>query len=74
MGIGQFARFTAREDYWGGKPKIDEIFIKFVPDDASQTAAMKAGDGDLGTFPPLSDVPALKEAGVSVSDRALRLQ
>jgi peptide/nickel transport system substrate-binding protein len=63
---GSFARFTARKDYWGGKPKIDEIFIKFVPDDASQTAAMKAGDGDLGTFPPLSDVPALKDAGVSV--------
>ena len=63
---GSFARFTARQDYWGGKPKIDEIFIKFVPDDASQTAAMKAGDADLGTFPPLSDVPALKDAGLSV--------
>jgi len=63
---GSFARFTARQDYWGDKPKIDEIFIKFVPDDASQTAAMKAGDGDLGTFPPLSDVPALKQAGVTV--------
>ena len=40
---GSFARFVAREDYWGGRPKIDEIFIKFVPDDASQTAAMKSG-------------------------------
>ncbi len=63
---GSFARFVARDDYWGGRPKIDEIFIKFVPDDASQTAAMKTGEGDLGTFPPLSDVPSLKEAGVNV--------
>jgi len=63
---GSFARFVARDDYWGGRPKIDEIFIKFVPDDASQTAAMKAGEGDLGTFPPLTDVPSLKDAGVNV--------
>lgn len=63
---GSFARFVARDDYWGGRPKIDEIFVKFVPDDASQTAAMKTGEGDLGTFPPLSDVPSLKEVGVQV--------
>ena len=63
---GSFARFVAREDYWRGRPKLDEIFIKFVPDDASQTAAMKAGEGDIGTFPPLSDVPSLKDAGVKV--------
>ena len=63
---GSFARFVARDDYWGGRPKFDEIFIKFVPDDASQTAAMKAGEGDIGTFPPLSDVPSLKDAGVKV--------
>jgi peptide/nickel transport system substrate-binding protein len=63
---GSFARFVAREDYWDGRPKIDEIFIRFVPDDASQTAAMQAGEADLGTFPPLSDVPALEDAGVTV--------
>jgi peptide/nickel transport system substrate-binding protein len=63
---GSFARFTARDDYWGGRPKIDEIFIRFVPDDASQTAALRSGDADVGTFPPLSDVPALKDAGVNV--------
>jgi len=61
---GSFSRFVANENYWLGKPNIDEIFIRFVPDDASQIAALIAGDGDLGTFFAYSDMPALEEAGV----------
>lgn len=63
---GSFARFVANDKYWLGRPKIDEIFIRFVPDDASQVAALKAGDGDLGTFIAYSDIPALEEAGVKM--------
>ncbi len=63
---GSFARFVANENYWLGKPKIDEIFFQFVPDDASQIAALKTGDGDLGTFIAWSDMPGLKEAGVTI--------
>ncbi len=63
---GSFARFTARDDYWGGRPKLDEIFIRFVPDDASQVAALKNGDGDLGTFITYSDIPDLEAAGVNM--------
>lgn len=63
---GSFARFVANEKYWLGKPKIDEIFFRFVPDDASQIAALQAGDGDLGTFIAWSDIPTLEKAGVEV--------
>ncbi len=63
---GSYMRFVKNENYWLGQPKIDEIFIQFVPDDASQTAALLAGSADLGTFPPLSDVPALEEAGLRI--------
>jgi peptide/nickel transport system substrate-binding protein len=63
---GSFARFTARDDYWGGRPQLDEIFIRFVPDDASQVAALKSGDGDLGTFIAYSDIPDLEKAGVKM--------
>jgi peptide/nickel transport system substrate-binding protein len=63
---GSFARFVANENYWGEKPKIDEIFIRFVPDDAAQTAALQTGDGDLGTFIAYSDIPTLEAAGVNV--------
>ena len=63
---GSFARFTANENYWGDQPRINEIFIRFVPDDASQIAAMSAGDGDLGTFFAYSDVPTLEGADIEV--------
>ena len=63
---GSFARFVANENYWLGKPNIDEIFMRFVPDDASQVAALKAGDGDLGTFIAYSDIPSLEAANVKM--------
>jgi peptide/nickel transport system substrate-binding protein len=63
---GSFARFVANDKYWLGRPKIDEIFFRFVPDDASQVAALKTGDGDVGTFIAYSDMPSLKEAGVNI--------
>lgn len=63
---GSFARFVINENYWGPRPKIDELFFRFVPDDASQVAALLAGDGDLGTFIAYSDVPKLKEAGIEI--------
>lgn len=63
---GSFARFVTNEMYWMDKPKLDEIFFRFVPDDASQVAALKTGDGDLGTFFSISDVPDLEAANVKV--------
>ena len=63
---GSFARFVANDKYWLGRPKIDEIFFRFVPDDAAQVAALKAGDGDLGTFISPQDFPALEEGNVKI--------
>jgi peptide/nickel transport system substrate-binding protein len=63
---GSFARFVRNENYWGEPAKLDEIFIRFVPDDASQTAALKAGDADIGYWMPYSDIPALKDAGFNI--------
>jgi peptide/nickel transport system substrate-binding protein len=63
---GSYIRFVKNENYWLGEPNIEEIYLQFVPDDASQTAALVAGDADLGTFPPLSDVPVLEAAGVDI--------
>lgn len=63
---GSFAHFVANEKYWLGKPKIDEIYFRFVPDDASQVAALQTGDGDLGTFISYADIPTLQEAKVEM--------
>jgi peptide/nickel transport system substrate-binding protein len=63
---GSYMRFVKNPNYWLGQPNIDEIYFQFVPDDASQTAALIAGDADLGTFPPISDVPTLEAGDVKV--------
>jgi peptide/nickel transport system substrate-binding protein len=63
---GSFVRFVRNNKYWGEKAKLDEIFVRIVPDDASQVAALKAGDGDLGIFIAYPDIPPLEEAGVTI--------
>ncbi len=63
---GSFARFVANDNYWLGRPRLDEVFIRFVPDDASQINALVAGDGDLGTFFAYPDVPTLQDAGLKL--------
>jgi peptide/nickel transport system substrate-binding protein len=63
---GSYINFVRNPNYWDGQSILDEIYLQFVPDDASQTAAIIAGDADLGTFPPLSDVPALQAADVEI--------
>jgi peptide/nickel transport system substrate-binding protein len=63
---GSFARFVRNENWHGEPPLVDEIFFRFVPDDASMIAALVNGEGDLGAFIPYSDVPALQEAGIEV--------
>ena len=63
---GSYARFVANQKYWGAKPKISEVTIRFVPDDAAQVAALKSGDGLLGTFFAYSDIPDLQKAGLKV--------
>ncbi len=62
---GNYLHFVKNENYWLEAAKLDNVYFKFM-DDASQTAALIAGDADIGTFPPLSDVPSLEEAGLKV--------
>ncbi|UCD98944.1 MAG: peptide ABC transporter substrate-binding protein [Chloroflexota bacterium] len=54
--------FEANDDYWRGRPKIDQIFIRIVPDDQAQIAAIKAGDTDIGVFMTAADKPDIDEA------------
>ena len=63
---GSFLRFVRNDKYWGKKSNLDQIFIRIVPDDASQVAALKAGDADLGIFIAYPDIPPLEQAGVKI--------
>jgi peptide/nickel transport system substrate-binding protein len=39
--------FEAWDNYWGGRPKIDRIIYQVIPDQATQVAALLAGQVDL---------------------------
>jgi peptide/nickel transport system substrate-binding protein len=63
---GSFTRFVPNDNFWLGRPKIDELFFRFVPDDASMIAALVAGEGDVGTFFAYGDLPELEKAGIRI--------
>lgn len=64
---GSHMSFTANENYFLDKAQIPNIFISFVPDDATVVSSLVSGDSDVGTFIAAGDTPALKEAGVNIA-------
>jgi peptide/nickel transport system substrate-binding protein len=44
---GQETVLTAFDDYWGGKPGLDEVTFKPIPDVTTMNNAFEAGDLDL---------------------------
>jgi peptide/nickel transport system substrate-binding protein len=60
---GVLYRLTANEDYWGGRPSIDEIIFQFLPDAASKAAALETGDIHLTAFSaiPLLDLQRIDD-------------
>jgi peptide/nickel transport system substrate-binding protein len=41
---GDHITVAANDDYWGGRPKIDEIIWRVIPDDSARFLALKSGD------------------------------
>jgi peptide/nickel transport system substrate-binding protein len=66
MESGSYVNFVKNEKYWGTPAKIDEIFFRFVPDQAAQVASLQAGEADLGYWFEWSDAQKLKDAGYSI--------
>jgi ABC-type transport system substrate-binding protein len=55
--------FEANDNYWRGRPKLDQVNIRVVPDDEAQMAAIKTGDTDIGIFLSYADIPTINELG-----------
>ncbi|HBY98896.1 MAG TPA: hypothetical protein DEP84_33940 [Chloroflexi bacterium] len=51
----------ANPNYWRGRPTIDRILIRMVPDSKAQMALIQAGETDLGTFMTAADKPAIDQ-------------
>ena len=53
-------RFAANADYWGGKPKIDDLIFAITPDAAVRVQRLQAGECQIASYPVPADVPTLK--------------
>jgi peptide/nickel transport system substrate-binding protein len=49
---------------WINPPKLEQIFVRIVPDDAAQEAAILAGDSDIGTFLSSDQIEKLEAGGM----------
>ncbi len=64
---GQVMELTANEDYFGGRPKLDQIILYPMPEPATRLAALQAGDIDWAELPPPDAVQQLEGQGFQVS-------
>lgn len=44
---GEYMLWTAREDWWAGKPSIDTILIREIPESSNRVAMLEAGAIDM---------------------------
>ncbi|MBF8285326.1 MAG: putative Extracellular solute-binding protein family 5 [Anaerolineales bacterium] len=59
---GSHLIFTANPK-WIRPPKVEQIFVRIVPDDAAQEAAILAGDTDVGVFLSSDQIEKLEADG-----------
>lgn len=61
--------FRAFPDYWGGKPKIENVIVQIVKEQATRIEALKKGDADFAEPGPRSVLSQLQGvAGVKIFD------
>lgn len=64
--------WVKNEDYWQkGKPYLDGIEVRYVPDPVTASAVMQAGEADMWTAVPLKDQYALEQKGFIRQEQAL---
>jgi peptide/nickel transport system substrate-binding protein len=63
---GQVMELEPNADYWRGKPKLDKIVLKPMPDPATRLAALQSGDIIWAEVPPPDSVAQLKGQGFNI--------
>jgi ABC-type transport system substrate-binding protein len=57
---GSQAVLRAFDDYWGGRPPLDRIVIRAIPEDQAMTAALLSGEVDLTPFIDFKDLESFR--------------
>lgn len=63
---GNYILFSRNEAYFDEPAVLDQIFVRFVPDDAAQVAALINGEVDMGIFIAPDDARTLQQNGVQI--------
>ena len=58
---GQFARFKANPNYYGGKPAVDRVVLRNFDNPDAMVAALKRGEIDAAEDVPGTRVPPARE-------------
>lgn len=53
---GDHITLEANDEFWGGRPYLDQVIFKEIPDDSTRTLAFKNGEIDLNYHPAAIDV------------------
>ncbi|TXH32666.1 MAG: ABC transporter substrate-binding protein [Rhodospirillaceae bacterium] len=53
-------RYKAFKDYWGGKPKIDNLVFLISTDPAVRKAKLETGECDIMSYPNATDIKSLQ--------------
>ncbi len=63
---GQVLEMEPNADYWGGKPKLDKLILRPMPDPATRLAALQSGEVQWAEVPPPDSVAQLRSGGFNV--------
>ena len=64
---GSEAVLTAFDDYWDGRPYLDEVVLRGYPDEGAMLAAIESREVNFAPYPPSSAIPRLSETdGIKV--------
>ena len=58
---GERCVLTAKENYWGPKPKVKRVIIRFMRESSDQRMALESGDIDIAEGILIDQIPALEK-------------
>lgn len=60
---GDRLTIEANADYWGGRPNIDQVTFRFIPETATRIAALLSGEVDVIESVPPDQVERIESSG-----------
>lgn len=63
---GQQLTMDANPDYWNGKPRVDRVILRPIPDATARVAALRSGEVNWIEVPPPDDVSSLASENYQV--------